>query len=63
MKIQNNKTKTATTIIGALVIGFILMSPQIIIPNINAELQNTISTSNTSCVKKVQQQMYSNEKM
>ncbi|HEX5457124.1 MAG TPA: hypothetical protein VFX64_01920 [Candidatus Nitrosotalea sp.] len=36
MKIQNNKTKTTTTILGALVIGLVLLSPTMMIPNVNA---------------------------
>ncbi|MDE1767067.1 MAG: hypothetical protein KGI27_12475 [Thaumarchaeota archaeon] len=37
MKIQNNKTKTATTIISALVIGLVLLSPTMVIPSVNAQ--------------------------
>lgn len=36
MKIQNNKTKTATAIVTALVIGLVMLSPTTIIPNVNA---------------------------
>ncbi|HET7336472.1 MAG TPA: hypothetical protein VFJ23_01100 [Candidatus Nitrosotalea sp.] len=36
MKIQNNRTKTATTIIAALLIGLVLISPTTMIPNVNA---------------------------
>lgn len=42
MKIQNNKTKTMTTVITALVIGLALLSPTTVLPNINA-----ISIGNT----------------
>ena len=39
MKIQNNKEKTATTIIIALAIGLVLLSPTITMPDINAQKQ------------------------
>lgn len=37
MKIQNNKTKTATSIISAIVIGLIMSSPVTVLPNVNAQ--------------------------
>ncbi|MGI0007763.1 MAG: hypothetical protein ACREAR_07195 [Nitrosotalea sp.] len=36
MKIQNSKTKTITTIMGALAIGMILLSPTMMFPDISA---------------------------
>lgn len=39
MKTQNNKTKTATAIMASLVIGFMVLSPMTILPNINAQQQ------------------------
>ncbi|GEM_PF-2432373 len=38
MKIQNNKTKTATTIMTAIIIGLVLLSPTTVIPNVNAQM-------------------------
>ncbi|MDE1832434.1 MAG: hypothetical protein KGI02_08715 [Thaumarchaeota archaeon] len=40
MKIQNNKTKTSTTIITTLIIGLALLSPMTVLPNINAQIQS-----------------------
>jgi hypothetical protein len=37
MTLKNNKTKTMTTIIGALVIGLIMSSPVALLPNVNAQ--------------------------
>ncbi|HET7336860.1 MAG TPA: hypothetical protein VFJ23_03095 [Candidatus Nitrosotalea sp.] len=40
MKIQNNKTKTGTTVIATLMIGLILLSSTTVLPNISAEQNN-----------------------
>ncbi|GEM_PF-3391509 len=40
MKIQNKKTKTVTTIVSALVIGLIMLSPTTVMPNVNAQTAN-----------------------
>ncbi|MDE2589476.1 MAG: hypothetical protein KGL95_07400 [Patescibacteria group bacterium] len=37
MKIQNNKTKIATTIIASLITGLVLLSSMTVLPNVNAQ--------------------------
>ncbi|MDE2589626.1 MAG: hypothetical protein KGL95_08180, partial [Patescibacteria group bacterium] len=48
MKIHNNKTKTTTAIISALVIGLILLSPTTMLPNVGAQTQIHSISTNTS---------------
>ncbi|MGI0088567.1 MAG: hypothetical protein ACREBI_11515 [Nitrosotalea sp.] len=42
MKMQNNKTKIATTILGTLAIALVLLSPMTVLPNISAQPQGEI---------------------
>jgi hypothetical protein len=39
MKIQQNKIKTATIILGAVIIGLMLLSPMTVLPSVNAQSQ------------------------
>lgn len=48
--IKNNKTKTATTIISALVIGLVLLSPTTIIPNVSAQEKTQLTTPSDQTV-------------
>ncbi|HEX5457129.1 MAG TPA: hypothetical protein VFX64_01945 [Candidatus Nitrosotalea sp.] len=46
MKIQNNKTKTTTTIISALIIGLVLLSPTTVLPSVNATVKTAVTIDN-----------------
>ncbi len=50
-----NKTKTATTIIGAIVIGLVLLSPMTILPSVNA----TSNILSSDCEAKAQKTEFS----
>jgi len=49
---KNNKTKTATTIITALVIGLIILSPATVLPNVNAQQNAVTNNLSPDCINK-----------